>query len=119
MSEVKMINFFKLPANELVKKIDQNKASVLNCDGVSEFQAIDVAVSAYDNNQALIKKQQEQINRFADKVIEQQEQTDALYGALVSSNQRLLAIFKNTGSLGANAQYEANLKVLEQPWSAS
>tara|TARA_R110001583_G_scaffold58417_5_gene174250 strand:+ start:1300 stop:1617 length:318 start_codon:yes stop_codon:yes gene_type:complete len=105
MSEVKMMDFFKLPANELVKKIDQNKASVLNCDGVSEFQAIDVAVSAYDANQALIKKQQEQI--------------DALCGALVSSNQRLLAIFKNTGSLGANAQYEANLKVLEQPWSAS
>ncbi|WP_434927174.1 hypothetical protein [Shewanella sp. HL-SH2] len=61
MSEVKMMDFFKLPANELVMKIDQNKASVLNCDGVSEFQAIDVAVSAYDNNQAIIKKLQEQI----------------------------------------------------------
>ena len=61
MSEVKMMDFFELPANELVMKINQNKASVLNCDGVSEFQAIDVAVSAYDNNQALIKKLREQI----------------------------------------------------------
>ena len=56
-----MMDFFKLPANELVKVIDHNKASVLNCDGVSEFQAIDVAVSAYDDNQELIKKLQEQI----------------------------------------------------------
>jgi len=64
MSDVEMSYFFKLPANEIVKVIDRNKTSLFNCDGVSEFQAIDVAVNAYDDNQALIKKQQEQIEEL-------------------------------------------------------
>lgn len=54
--QVKMSTYFKLPVNELAMKLGEGKTIPLNCDGISEFQAIDLAVSSFDANQEHIAK---------------------------------------------------------------
>lgn len=48
MSDIKMSDYFALPSNNLVYKINSNKTIKANCDGVSEFDAIDLAINSHD-----------------------------------------------------------------------
>lgn len=57
---------------------DGSYCLISELDDKEEANAIAMALNSYDENQEFIKKQQEQINRFADKVIKQQEQIEEL-----------------------------------------
>jgi hypothetical protein len=66
---------------------DGSYCLISELDDKEEAKAIAMALNSYDENQEFIKKQKEQINRFADKVIKQQEQIELLLDGVTHFNR--------------------------------